>query len=72
MSDLGHHHVPANPLTIYHAQALPQLMWLITSLSRQKIRFNTWPDHVEFVDEVAQSFLQALGLTHQNCFINTP
>jgi len=61
MSDLGHHHVPAYPLTINHAQAVPQLRRLITSLSMQRIRFNSWPDHVEFVlDEEAQA--QALAL----------
>ena len=75
MSDLGHHHVPANPLTIHHAQAVPQIRRLITSFSRQRIRFNSWPDHMEFVlDKEAQeqAFLQALGLTNQYCFINTP
>jgi len=57
MSDLGHHHLLANPLTIHHTQAVPQLRRLITSFSRLRIRFNSWPGHVEFVlDEEAQAF----------------
>jgi hypothetical protein len=64
-SDSGHHHIPANPLTIHHTLAVPQLGRLTTSFSWQRIRFNSWPGHVKFMlDKAAQAqaFLRVPGL----------
>ena len=61
----------ANAVTVHHtwvptmSQAVPQLRRLTASFSRQRIRFNSWPGHVEFVldkEAQAQAFLWVLGL----------